>query len=80
MSSGRLSIMLILLQSTKVEITNELWPTLISGAQQVSTKVEITNELWPALELTEQDLSTKVEITNELWPYFKSIITSYLQK
>ena len=33
--------------STKVEITNELWPFDRSERCYISTKVEITNELWP---------------------------------
>ena len=35
------------LTSTKVEITNELWPRKGKGWPLESTKVEITNELWP---------------------------------
>ena len=47
MSSGHGIELKAIYKSTKVEITNELWPPFEDPKPEVSTKVEITNELWP---------------------------------
>ena len=47
MSSGPVENMVNDRESTKVEITNELWPYIEVCRGNGSTKVEITNELWP---------------------------------
>ena len=48
MSSGLSKAIYKPSKSTKVEITNELWPSSSGTNLMASTKVEITNELWPS--------------------------------
>ena len=81
MSSGPIIECAFDIISTKVEITNELWPQKRICNCFKSTKVEITNELWPITADLVIIVSTKVEITNELWPWH-SLMDNYrhLQK